>query len=57
MKRETVIVLRADDGMYLTNGEVYGKTVILGDWDKPENYYEVTEAEYEEILKAQSEIV
>ena len=31
MKTETItqIILTADDGMYLTDGETYGKTVVL----------------------------
>jgi hypothetical protein len=50
MKTETVIVLKADEGMYLTNGETYGKTVVLGEWDKPENYHEITEEEYNKVM-------
>ena len=37
--------------MVLTNGEAYGKTIYLGINDKPENWYEITDEEYEEILK------
>ena len=46
----------ATDGFVLTNGETYGKEIYLGKNDKPENWHEITEAEYEEILKAQEEI-
>ena len=48
-------IIIADDGMMLTNGEIYAKTIRLGDWDKAENYHEITYAEYEEILQAQIE--
>lgn len=41
--------------MVLTNGEAYGKTIYLGINDKPENWYEITDEEYEEILKEQEE--
>ena len=41
------IILTASDGTMLTNGEVYGKTVYLGINDKPENWYEITEEEYQ----------
>ena len=42
----------ARQGKWLTNGQgVYTKDVHLGKFDKAENWYEITEAEYEEILK------
>lgn len=43
--------LTANIGMILTNGKAYGKDVYLGKNDKPENWHEITEKEYEEILK------
>ena len=44
----------AREGMWLTNGQgIYTKSVYLGRFDKAENWHEITEAEYEEILKAQ----
>jgi hypothetical protein len=39
--------------MVLTNGETYssvGGSVYLGVNDSPDNWHEITEAEYEEIL-------
>ena len=47
MKISTRTVITADEGKLLTNGEIYAKTITLGDWDKTENYYEITEKEYE----------
>lgn len=54
MKKETIkqIILTADEGMYLTNGETYGRTVVL-----PENadvaiWHEITESEYDKIQEA-----
>ena len=47
MKSEMITqrILTADEGMYLTNGETYGKTVVLpGDADHT-LWREVTEAE------------
>lgn len=38
--------ITASSGMWLTNGEAYGKTIYLGVNDKPENWYEITEEEY-----------
>lgn len=49
MKTESYIMLKADDGKVLTNGEVYGKVIVLGKGDLPENYHEITDEEYWEI--------
>ena len=35
------------DGNWLTNGETYGQTVYLGEGDGPENWREITPAEYD----------
>lgn len=54
MKHDTVIInkITADDGMWLTNDQgVYSKEIYLGKNDKPENWHEITEEEYQEILK------
>ena len=53
---ETTITLRkltASEGHVLTNGEVYGKEIYLGVNDKAENWHEITDAEYAEILAEQ----
>lgn len=49
--------ITASDGMVLTNGEAYGKEIYLGKNDKPENWHEITDAEYEEVLKQQEELI
>jgi hypothetical protein len=51
----TITVLRASEGMMLTNGEAYGKTVALGATDKAENWREITMEEYERKM-AETEI-
>lgn len=58
MKKETItrIKLTATDGYVLTNGEVYGKEIYLGVNDKADNWHEITEEEYAEILKAEETI-
>lgn len=46
--------IKAGEGMVLTNGETYssvGGSVFLGINDKVENWYEITEEEYNEIQK------
>lgn len=54
MKTENYIMLKADEGKVLTNGEVYGKTILLGNGDVVENYHEITDEEYWE-MQAESE--
>lgn len=51
MKTFTRTVLIADEGKMLTDGEIYAKSVELGDWDKAENYHEITTEEYEKIIE------
>ena len=46
-------VLTADEGMYLTDGEVYGKTVVLPADADHSVWHEITDAEYAEILAEQ----
>ena len=54
---KTRLILYAEEGMILTNGEAYGKEIYLGQNDVPENWHEITDAEYEEVLKQQEELV
>ncbi len=53
MKTETIkqIILTADEGMYITNGKTFGKTIILPDGADVDVWYEITEAEYSQSLK------
>ena len=53
---ETTITLRkltASEGYVLTNGEAYGKEIYLGIYDSAENWHEITDGEYAQILAAQ----
>jgi hypothetical protein len=50
---ETTITMRkltASNGYVLTNGDVYGKEVYLGANDSAENWHEITDAEYAEVM-------
>ena len=51
----TRIVLIADEGKVLTNGETYAKSITLGDWDSPDNYHEITTEEYARIMEEQED--
>ena len=44
-------VIYAEEGMVLTNGKTFGTLIFLGEGDSEYLYYEITEEEYEEILK------
>ena len=46
---KTRTVLYADDGMILTNGEIYGKCVFLAEGMTEDGFYEISDAEYEEL--------
>lgn len=50
-----LIKLTASEGMVLTNGEAYGKEIYLGCNDSPDNWREITDAEYEEIQRDNQE--
>ena len=52
MTKETIkqIILKADEGMYLTNGETYGKAVVLPEGASVNAWHEITEAEYEKRM-------
>ena len=45
----------ATEGMVLTNGDTYSKEIYLGVNDSLDNWHEITDAEYEEIIKKQEE--
>ena len=50
-----LIKLTASEGMVLTNGEAYGKEIYLGCNDSPDNWSEITDAEYEKIQRDNQE--
>ena len=56
MTKETIkqTILKADEGMYLTNGETYGKTVVLPESANTNDWYEITEQEYNALQEAVS---
>ena len=48
--------LVAKEGYVYTNGETASNIIRLGCLDKPENWWEITEEEYNKILEEQQEI-
>lgn len=42
-------ILIANDGMVLTDGEIYGKEIYLAEGMRADMFYEITQAEYDEI--------
>lgn len=55
MITETQIVLKADEGMTLTNGEAFGKVVYLGKNDSADNWHEITDEEAQALQEAETE--
>lgn len=55
IKQQTVTMIYASEGMILTNGNSYGKIVALGVGDSPDNWHEITEEEYNAILKEETQ--
>lgn len=49
------MVLYADDGMILTDGDTYGRIVYLSPEKDASAYREIPEEEYEAILAAEEE--
>ena len=57
MKQETItrIKLTASEGKKLTNGKDYVEETFLAVGKTADDWYEITEEEYEEIVKKQEE--
>ena len=53
MIKETItrIKLTAAEGMVLTDGESYGKEIFLSQNESADNWYEITEKEYKEMIE------
>lgn len=49
------VIIKASEGKMLTNGDIYAKEIALGNWDSADNYVEITNEEYEVIMKVTTE--
>ena len=56
IEQTTFNIITADEGNILTDGNTYGKTIILASDSTSSDFYEITEAEYEEILEREAEL-
>lgn len=55
MKVETIIrkKITASEGMVLTDGEIYGRTIYLAEGKSEDDFYEIADAEYQEKIKGE----
>ena len=49
--------IKAAEGNILTNGEIYGKELFLAEGMEESSFYEITDAEYQQILKKTEEAI
>ena len=48
---KTRLILYAEEGMILTDGHTYGKTIFLSDEATEKDFREITQSEYEAVEK------
>ena len=46
-------ILTANEGMVLTDGHVYGKTIFLAEGASADDWHEITEEEYRATLESE----
>ena len=48
---KTRTILYADEGMVITDGEIYGEAIFLAEGQSEDTFREITKQKYEEILQ------
>lgn len=56
MTIETLTILKASEGMMLTDGKEYGSIIHLGKGRREEEFYEITMEEYEKIIEERDKL-
>ena len=51
---KTMITIFADKGKVLTDGEVFGTVISLAEGETADDFREITEEEYKEIMEAEA---
>lgn len=49
------MILKAEKGFRYTNGTAFGRTIVLGNGASADEWYLITEKEYQEIKRKQAE--
>lgn len=50
-------IIKSTDGHILTNGEVFGRTIYLAEGETGEDFYEITEEEYDALTSSLEDII
>lgn len=50
-----IIKLIAEKGHVITNGEIYGNPIYLGCNDSIDNWYQISQSEYDSIIREREE--
>ena len=51
---KTRTILYADEGMIITDGEIYGEAIFVAEGQSEDVFSEITKEEYEDILKEEA---
>lgn len=54
---KTRVILYADEGKILTDGEIYGKQIFLAENKPAEDFYEISEEVYNALMNEQTQEV
>ena len=54
---KTRVILYADEGKILTDGEIYGKQIFLAENKSAEDFYEISEEVYNALMNEQAQEV